>query len=148
LGYEVDARQHQLVEANFRRAWKTASAKAGLSGILIHDSRRTAVRNMVRAGIPERIAMELSSHKTRRVSDRHNVANDIPIAQERVSFFRIISAHTGVLKKLSLGNSVAQWPRRTIVQSARLLLQKFGAFPKTTGEATFTVSLRRYPDSN
>jgi integrase len=59
-----------------RKAWESTCKAAGLPGLLIHDLRRSAVRNMEQAGVPRSVAMKLTGHKTENVYRRYAIVSD------------------------------------------------------------------------
>lgn len=68
---------------DFRRTWANACDRAEVPDLNFHDLRRTAVRNMRRAGVPQVVRMKISGHKTDSMERRYNIVDgdDISMAK-------------------------------------------------------------------
>jgi hypothetical protein len=90
------ARDDGAPVGDFKKAWGTACIKAGYFRVepigepvageapksrkvptkIVHDFRRSAVRNLIRAGIPETTAMAMTGHRTREVFKRYAIVDE------------------------------------------------------------------------
>ena len=75
---------------DFRGAWDNAVKAAGIPGKIPHDFRRTAVRNLERAGVPRSVAMKLVWHKTESIYRRYAIVpkQDLVDGLKRLAEYR------------------------------------------------------------
>ncbi|MGD0072955.1 MAG: site-specific integrase [Candidatus Binataceae bacterium] len=66
---------------SFRKSWITACRKAGLGDLRVHDLRRSAARNLIRAGVSEHIAQQFTGHKTASVFRRYDIITERDLAE-------------------------------------------------------------------
>jgi integrase len=91
-----------------KTAWKRARERADMPELLVHDLRRTAVRNMIRAGISEKRAMLISGHKTSNIFKRYDITDERDIQADGERLARYLEEKTQRLAKLSTGEGAKE----------------------------------------
>jgi integrase len=83
---------HEIVDV--RKAWRTAVKRAGVPGLLWHDLRRSAVKNMDEAGVSRDAAMSITGHKTQAMYSRYNIVDTKRVRQalEQTQVYREATA--------------------------------------------------------
>ena len=69
---------------DFRGAWASACRRAGVPKRIPHDFRRTAVRNLERAGVPRSAAMAMVGHRTEAIYRRYAIADEAMLKEGAV----------------------------------------------------------------
>ena len=77
----------------WRTAWRTACQAAGVPTRFLHDCRRTAARNLIRASVAERVAMLLTGHKSRAIFDRYNIINEQELLEAGDQLVEYLAQH-------------------------------------------------------
>jgi integrase len=93
---------------NFRKAWKAACKAAGCPGRIPHDFRRTAVRNLTRAGVTDTIAMAVTGHRTRAVFDRYDIVSEADLEDASTKLQGLIGTISGTIEGSSKNSRPAK----------------------------------------
>jgi integrase len=103
----------------FYKAWATACEAANVAGRIFHDLRRTAARDMVRRGVPERVAMRRTGHETRDVFDRYNICDE----QDDRHAAELLSGRLDVAVAIAAGESQSTTTSTTARKSTLRLVK-------------------------
>lgn len=91
--------------------WKRARRAAGVPGLLFHDLRRTATRNLIRAGVDPKIAMKITGHETEAMLRRYDISAEDDVRDAAV-------AYSAYLRRLTVPDGSAS-PARPASRTAR-----------------------------
>jgi integrase len=97
---------------DFEKAWATACELAGVPEALFHDLRRTALTNMIEAGLTEKEAMEISGHKTRAVFDRYHIVSERRLSQNAEKLEKHLKAKEQSIDRQTVQDGGASQTRR------------------------------------
>jgi len=100
--------------SNFVKAWRSATVAAKVPGAWFHDTRRSAIRNLIDKKVPQSVAMAISGHKTADVFKRYSIVtqDDVARALEAVSAAPSASAARKGPQRVPKSRVVAMGGRR------------------------------------
>jgi integrase len=101
----------------FRRAWRSACRVAGVPGRILHDFRRTAVRNLERAGVPRSAAMAMVGHKTESIYRRYAIVDAGVLREAAVKMDQAAGTLSGVMGTIS-GTTSQEEAQERVAESA------------------------------
>src|ERR1043166_6798041 len=94
---------------DFRDAWQGACERAGLIRMIPHDFRRSAVRNLERAGVPRSVAMKLVGHQTESIYRRYAIVCEKDLAEGAA---KLAALHARQPESPRTGTVRAHWGHR------------------------------------
>jgi len=90
---------------DFSKLWRAVCKKAGVPGLRLHDLRRSAVRNLIRAGVGQAVAMAISGHETEAMFRRYNITSeeDLREAARRITDYLSVlpTAAKGIVHQIA-----------------------------------------------
>ena len=92
---------------SYHGGWRKLVERAGMPGLHYHDLRRSAARNMIRAGVPERVVMDIVGWKTRAMLERYNLVDERDLAQAAQTMQKDpsnshVNGYVGQIRRLSV----------------------------------------------
>ncbi len=101
------------------KTWNEYCRKAGVEGLHFHDLRRTALTNMVRAGVPEKQAMLVSGHLTRRTFERYHIVGDRDVREVAAKMERYLPG--------TISGTIEGWGGGNVLKDKDLLAEASGS---------------------
>jgi integrase len=93
---------------DFRSSWENACHDAGVPGRLVHDFRRTAVRNLERAGVPRSAAMRMTGHQTEAIYRRYAITDSTMLQEAAAKLAALHTAGAAAVPDRKVSTSSAQ----------------------------------------
>ena len=107
---------HPIID--FRKAWSNACSAAGVAKRIPHDFRRTAVRNLERAGVPRSVAMKITGHKTEAVYRRYAIVSEADLSEGLKKLAKLHSTERVQRKNPVLATEKPQPQEESVIRPA------------------------------